>query len=169
MFLKCSSNFRHPPSLLTGFRRFPISRLSSGTMRMLRLPSSFSFPSVSLGTDTTLRHAAFLLVTTGAARFLCNLVLCSSGGPCSASLRVETVGSPVFPCLPLLTLICSPTPTRLPYLTIYDTSVLPLDKYRSEAPVNRYFRGSIHTFISHCLRFVPALLLTTQDSLPVGG
>ncbi len=30
-----------------------ISQLSNGNMGMLRLPSPFSFPSISLGTDTT--------------------------------------------------------------------------------------------------------------------
>ncbi|MCH7658970.1 MAG: hypothetical protein IIB05_11720 [Bacteroidetes bacterium] len=37
-----------------------ISQLSNGTMGMLRLPSLISFPSISLGTDTTYGTSLFL-------------------------------------------------------------------------------------------------------------
>ena len=94
---------------------------------------------------------------------------------------METVGYPVFPCLPDLTLICPPTPTRLQHLTFNDTSVLPLDKHRSKAPVVRYFRGSI-TYLHQSLSTLRAnisgdyarlasggwLALSVQDWLPVG-
>ncbi len=76
MFLNYSSNYRHPP-VSSLFQAFPfpthrlsavqISRLSIGTMGMLRLPSSFSFsfPSVSLGTDTTYACCLFLPLLQG--------------------------------------------------------------------------------------------------------
>jgi hypothetical protein len=51
MFLKCSSVNRHPPSLLSGFHGADLPPFYS-TMRMLRLPSPVSLPSVSLGSDT---------------------------------------------------------------------------------------------------------------------
>lgn len=180
MFLNCSSDFRHPPSLITGFRRFPISRLSSGTMKMLRLPPSFSFPSVPLGTDTA-------IACCFSSRCSRSSKVPGQPGPLIKRWtffrfsRVETVGSPVFPCLPLLTLICSPTPTRPPYLTFNDTSVLPQGKYRPKAPVFRYFRGSI-TYLHQSLSMLRAtisgdyarlasggwLALTAQDWVPAG-
>jgi hypothetical protein len=126
MFLNRSSNFRHLPSLITGFRRFPISRLSNSTMKMLRLPLPFSFPSVSLGMDTTDALLLILPITPGVASFLCNQVLCSCGEPYPASLRVETVGPPMFPRLPNLPLIWSKTPTRPPQLAYIAASVLSL-------------------------------------------
>ena len=94
---------------------------------------------------------------------------------------METGGYPVFPCLPNLTLICSPTPTRLPHLTCNDTFMLPQDIYRSKAPVFRYFRGSI-AYLHQSLSTLRAnisgdyarlasggwLALSVQDWLPVG-
>ena len=87
----------------------------------------------------------------------------------------------MFPCLPPLTLICSPTPTRLPHLTFSDTSVLPQDLYRSKAPVFGYFRGSIaylHQSLSTLRAIISGdyarlassgwLALTVQDWLPAG-
>jgi len=76
MFLNYSSNYRHPPfSYYCLAFPFPthrlsavlISRLSIGTMGMLRLPSSFSssFPSVSLGTDTTYACCLFFALLQG--------------------------------------------------------------------------------------------------------
>jgi len=124
MFLNYSSNF--PASSFPNHRLSSvlISRLSIGTMGMLRLPSSFSFPSVSLGKDTT---------------YACRLFLSSlqeQQVPCvtqsfvhavdftSAFSRVETLGSPVFPCLPYLPLIRSRTPTGPPQLASIAVLVL---------------------------------------------
>jgi hypothetical protein len=67
MFLNYSSDLWHPSGYFPKFS-LPyslafmelISRFSNGTMGMLRLPSLFSFPSISLGTDTTSGISLFL-------------------------------------------------------------------------------------------------------------
>jgi len=44
------------------------------------------------------------------------------------------------------------------------------DAMTTKAPATwPYFEAQSHGFCTRCLRFVPPLLTTTQDSLPVGG
>jgi hypothetical protein len=78
-----------------------ISQLSNGTMGMLRLPSPFTCPSVSLGSVTACDIALFLSPTMKAIlsivkpdSFLVRLIL-------YADSRAEALGSPVFPYNPL--------------------------------------------------------------------
>ena len=59
MFPNYSPDPRHLPSLLTGFHGTDFPAFI-GTMQMLRLPSSFSYSSVSLGSDTASDTALFL-------------------------------------------------------------------------------------------------------------
>ncbi len=126
MFLNRSSNFRHLPSLITGFRRFPISRLSNSTMKMLRLPLPFSFPSVSLGMDTTCACCLFLSLWQGQQDPCITRSFDHAADRLSAFFRVETVGPPMFPRLPNLPLIWSQTPTRPPQLAYIAATVLSL-------------------------------------------
>jgi hypothetical protein len=60
MFLSYMPTNRHLPSLYDGSRGAD-SPSFIGTMKMLRLPSSFSSPSVSLGLDTTSLLPCFLV------------------------------------------------------------------------------------------------------------
>jgi hypothetical protein len=48
-------------------------------------------------------------------------------------------------------------------------SVLSLQFQEQRLWYQSHFRGSIHTFNNRCQRFVPSSLMTTHDSLPVGG
>jgi len=144
VFLNYSSNYRHPP---VGFHHqafpFPthrlssvmISRLSIGTMGMLRLPSSFSFPSVSLGQGTTCACCLFLSLLRGqqVPQVTRSIDLAADRVPAFA--RVETLGSPVFPCFPFLSLICSRTPTRPPHLALMMLMVLSQLTGTVETPV----------------------------------
>ena len=54
-----SPDSRQPPSLLTGFHGTDFPAFI-GTMQLLRLPSPFSSPSVSLGSDTACDTVLFL-------------------------------------------------------------------------------------------------------------
>lgn len=93
MFLNYRPNLRHPSEHSPEFS-LPyslaflgqISQLSSGTMGMLRLPLSFSSPSVSLGFDTTY----------GTLSFLSSAMVSVLTSP-----DLEILGK-VFPYLPLL-------------------------------------------------------------------
>jgi len=78
-----------------------ISQLSNGTMGMLRLPSLFSFPSISLGTDTTYGTSLFLaLLQVDVLTWRTRTVWVGSVHYKTLS-RVEALGSPVFPCKPI--------------------------------------------------------------------
>ena len=59
MFPIFNSIFRHPPSLLTDFPWVNFPAFIS-TMRLIRLPSPLSYPSISLGLDITCGTSLFL-------------------------------------------------------------------------------------------------------------
>jgi hypothetical protein len=103
MFLNYSPIFRHPPSLIWVSLGW-IPQISFSTMRMLRLPSSISSPSVSLVNDTTHDAALFLTPKTEATYSVWNRIFLVRHILFTA-FRVETLGSPVFPCIHILTLM----------------------------------------------------------------
>ncbi|GEM_PF-3064648 len=106
---------RHLPSLLAGFPG-RISQLSISTMKMLRLPALFScisFPYSSI----PLPHAPVLGVSKyGMLSSLTWIVV----PPVFLNRHYakEGRGSPKFPCLPVVHLVCSPTPACSRSLTL---------------------------------------------------
>jgi hypothetical protein len=136
-------------------------------MRILRLPASFSSPSVPLGCQYHYVTAFFASLVTVAVSTLTSpdswgrvvrLIPLSCG-----DARISHVTM-----VPLLTLICFSTPADSQRLVFANVSTWPqillnLRHQHSET----LFEANSQTFISRCLRFVPSSLLTTQDSLPV--
>ena len=123
MFLKCSSIFRHLPSLISGFRGAdfpPFNQYYEDAKTASVLLFCFGFP-----------HSRYHL--------RCNLVLyVSQGGYIYPFLtrisfltlirlyvvRMETVGSPKFPWIPFVHLHYSQTPVGLLNLTFIGLSIL---------------------------------------------
>jgi hypothetical protein len=90
---------------------------------MLRLPSPFSVPAISLGPDTS-RILPFLRVWQGGNMYPVDLDCWGSVNPKKKTeSRSEAVGSPVFPYYPCLPLISSQTPAEVPRL-VYDAGSL---------------------------------------------
>ena len=81
-------------------------------MKALRLPSPFSFTSVSLVPDTACDTVLFLAPDKVSVFTLPDRTCSGMACPLLAILRAEELGSPVFPCNPLLSLPCSKTPTE---------------------------------------------------------
>lgn len=136
-------------------------------MRILRLPSPFSFPSDSLGTDT-MWHCLFLTSFQVAMR--------------TRKAWTVKVASPIghlftwrreaLPCFHV-TLTClwpglRPRPGCHNSPNYVVNSIVPT-LLTVKTPVEQILRGSILTFSSRCLRFLPPSQVTRQDSLPMGG
>jgi hypothetical protein len=163
-----------------------ISHLSNSTMRMLRLPASFSLPSISLGVDTSQYHL-FLTQNKVVILTLNAWIVYCSVNPKTTDIRSETLGSPVFPYYPCLPLICSQTPVESPPLVRLRRLDVALAFRTTKAStlrtVSRF--NSIPSAVARAsaerrsllclarnvrcarLRFVPSSLMTTQDSLPL--
>jgi len=100
---------------------------------------------------------------------------CNAGGsiyrqPLARSFFKEGgPGSPRFPGHPCMHLPCSKTPDGLLRQTIQAFPCCPRD-YKYEGSIDNIHSEALsHGFCIRCLRFVPPLLATTQDSLPAGG
>ncbi len=85
-----------------------ISQLSNGTMGMLRLPSPFSYPSISLGSDTTYGTSLFLSLHLADVLTWWTRISWHGSIRLKTQARVEAGGPPVacpvlsgFPCKPL--------------------------------------------------------------------
>ena len=143
-----------------------VSQLSIGTMGMLRLPSSISLTSVSLVQDTTCLSLFFPL--NQERQISCSTRLVVIAVNRSPLILVETLGSPVFPCFPHLSLTCPWTPTRPLHLAIYDALVLSQLSWTIKTLVFQTFRGSI-TNLRQSLSTLRASISTDYARLASGG
>jgi hypothetical protein len=144
-----------------------VSLLSSGTMKGPRLPVSFPKAPFPSPVGTTLASLCFVPENASVHHSQAwNLFFrfCPSG-----FVNVEITGSPQFLENPNMHLPCSPTPAGLYSPSLYSDTVLPPLLQRRRLPPLVSFETQSHGFCIRCLRFVPSLLATTQDSLPVGG
>jgi hypothetical protein len=155
------------PSLLTGFRGIGFPAFT-GTMKGLRLPASIP-------------HAPF---PSRGGTALCALVFRSRGCQTprprawdlvtrivpAGHLERRSTGSPKFLGIPDVHLPCSQTPAGSCPPSRYSGSMLPpRPRRRRLLRLRLSFEALSHGFCTRCLRFVPPLLTTTQDSLPAGG
>jgi len=143
-----------------------ISHLSSGTIKILRLPSSFSISSVSLDIDTSYDTTLFFSLYRVAAFTRLAWIIGVRTIRKSVS-RVETLGSPVFPCYPLLSLICSSTPVESPQLVFYAGLILPQLPQRLRLQ-HYLFRGSI-AYLQQSLSTLRANISIDYARLASGG
>ena len=90
-------------------------------------------------------------------------------GPCRR-LGVEIDGISQVPREPWCAFALLSDPGRIaPTKPVQWVDVAP-DSMTTKAPATwPYFEAQSHSFCTRCLRFVPPLLTTTQDSLPAGG
>jgi len=86
----------------------------------------------------------------------------------AAFSRVETLGSPVFPCFPFLPLICSPTPTRPPQLAQIAVLVLSQLIIQLRLRYSYNFRGSI-AYLQQSLSTLRANISVDYARLASGG
>ena len=144
-----------------------ISQLSNGTMGMLRLPSSFSFPSISLGRDTTygisilLTRLSWWKYTPGRPGILWLGHPVFTHDSCGDG-RLSRVSMPAF-----ITLILPRTPVESVFLAFNVALMLHQLWWRLMLQRNVSFRSFHNTFVTCCLRFMPPSLMTMQNSLPV--
>jgi hypothetical protein len=142
----------------------------TGTMKVLRLPSPFSFSSASLVQDTACDTTLFSLPYKAAVFTLQDRTILVWPVLLLTMFRAEELGSPVFPCNPHLSLPGSQTPTEPPQLAFFTLLwCCPGSFEFQDFGDNEYFEALSQGFNSHCLRFVPAFLQTTQDSFPADG
>ena len=92
-----------------------------------------------------------------------------TGSPLPGPFKKEEPGSPRLPGHPCVHLPCSRTTDGLPRQTISALQCCPRDCYYEGSIDSINFEAQSHGFCTRCLRFVPPLLTTTQDSLPAGG
>ena len=159
---------RPPPSLLTGFpgsdfpafkRYYEVAKTSrnpSCKLRFLRLtvPSLLSLVLCSCEHQGTPAHrpGAYL-----------------PGSPLPVMLRWRLRDIPGFQRTPLC--ICPALKPRQSHTHQAIAVVRCCPRFIDNEGLHNKtcFVAQSHGFCTHCLRFVPPLLTTTQDSLPVGG
>ncbi len=139
-------------------------------MRLLRLPSSFSssFPSVSLGTDTTYACCLFLSLHQGQQVPWVTRPVGHAADRTPAFSRVETLGSPVFPCFP---------PSAFDMLSDPDQiAIARLNRYFDIVPTNHTIRTPVciqlprfHNIPSHSLSTLRASISADYARLASGG
>lgn len=169
MFLSYTSTNRHLSSLTDGSRGVN-SPSFGGTMKVLRLPSSISSPSVSLGLDTTspLPFSYRPPSGNGGMSGLDLLVYRLSLIPVVTSGDVRLSQVPVDTSC-MFALLSDPGRyvSASPYQRHY---IAALTYQNSESSDNhKHFGAQSHSFHAPCLRFVPASQLTTQDSVLAAG
>ena len=166
MFPNNSSITRRPPSLLPGsdgtrspvFNRYYEAATTTGLVwwhsvrhvapPYLRLISSFR----SSGRGNRRPNAWVLL---------------SRYHPLPAFAPEDALGSPKFPGNPSVPLLCSTTPAEPRCLAILrHLGAAPPQDNGEGLSDDVAFEAQSHSFSTHCLRFVPSLLTTTQNSFP---
>lgn len=167
MFPIYSSTNRHLPSLTDGSRGAN-SPSFIGTMKMLRLPSPISLPSVSFGSDTAALLPCFFV--RGGNRYPEAPGLwftgqspsgISRGGGRLSQVPVET--SCKFALLS--------DPGRHASDSPYQHHCIAAPTYQNSESSDNHkdFGAQSHSFPAPCLRFVPSSQLTTQDSVLAAG
>ncbi len=167
MFPNNCSITRPPPSLLPG---------SDGT----RSPSFKRYYEAATTAGLVWRHSVghvappYLRLIScvrstsrGNRRCVAWVLLCRCH-PLPAFRPEDVLGSPKFPGNPSVPLLCSQTPAEPPCLAILrHFGVVPPPDNGEDLSDLKSFEAQSHSFSTHCLRFVPSLLTTTQNSLPV--
>jgi len=136
-------------------------------MKRLRLPASIPHAQLPSRAGTAPALWSFALVEARGP--LHEPGTWSAGCPDRRWERRST-GSPKFLGIPDVHLPCSQTPAGSMPPSQYSGSTWPPDLWRRRLLATwPYFEAQWHGFCTRCLRFVPPLLTTTQDSLPAGG
>jgi len=134
---------------------------------MLRLPSSFSFPSVSLGTDTT--PVAFSYRNGGKQLSPQSQVALFTRSTNSRVFNVETVGSPMFPRFPILPLIWSPTPAGPQQLATSTLLRCCPHQVKSKDSSKYKLLSRLNTYLQQSLSTLHASISTDYARLASGG
>jgi len=87
----------------------------------------------------------------------------------SGLLPKEGYGYPRFPGNPLAHLPCSKTPDGFRCQTFSAPHCCPRNSNNEGSTDIQDFVAQSHGFCAHCLRFMPPLLTTMQNSFPTGG
>ena len=143
-----------------------ISRISIGTMGMLRLPSPFSFASVSLVFDTTFDTALFLAPWMKAILSIRDGIVLVRSILEFTVVRVGAIGSPVFPCNHFDFDVPS-NPGWTATTRLYHSFGIAPTGRNIKASAFSTFEAKRYTFINRCLRFMHPSQDTMQNSLPV--
>lgn len=146
-----------------------IHHRSVGTMRLLRLPSPFSLPSVSLVFDT-ITMLPFLFVPLGGYIYPTDpdysgtdnpLVRVSCGGGRLSQVPVDTYCT--------FALLLDPGRNAMPHLYLSASHYCSRCPHYESSNDKSDFEAHSHGFCTPCVRFVPTSLLPTQHSVTVAG